>query len=313
MKPAFLVTHDSTDITGKIADRLLLLRTTDEAGVTSDQFELALDNRDGAIAIPETGAVLQVALGYEGQPLYDMGRYTIDEIESSGMPRTLSLRGKAADMKASLKNQKKRDWEKTTLGKIVETIAGEHGMQAKVAEKYRDITVDHLDQTYESDMNILTRLAEQYGAVMKPAGGFLLFVERGVGVNADGQPRLEFIYKFFHLFFRLAGGSPDYRPVHPVINQVLDLGHGPQSPAGLYRDFNGGGNFNNNACMHRPAGECSVKVNDMEVFCAFLFPLQGYFYRVSVVHCFLGQLSPAKPDTFSVPEINCGNNHEIGH
>lgn len=188
MKPTFRITHDSADITGKIADRLLSLRLTDEAGVTSDQFELALDNRDGAVAIPETGAVLQVAMGYEGQPLYDMGRYTIDEVESSGMPRTLSLRGKAADMKTSLKNQKKRDWEKTTLGKIVETIASEHGITAKVAEKYKDVTVDHLDQAYESDMNILTRLAEQYGAVMKPAGGFLLFIERGVGVNADGQP-----------------------------------------------------------------------------------------------------------------------------
>lgn len=188
MRPAFRITHDSADITSKIADRLLSLRVTDEAGVTSDQFDLALDNRDGAIAIPETGAVLQVAMGYEGQPLYDMGSYTIDEVESSGMPRTLSLRGKAADMKASLKNQKKRDWEKTTLGKIVETIAAEHEMQAKVADKYRDISVTHLDQTYESDMNVLTRLAEQYGAVMKPAGGFLLFVERGVGVNADGHP-----------------------------------------------------------------------------------------------------------------------------
>ncbi|MGE4339443.1 MAG: contractile injection system protein, VgrG/Pvc8 family [Pigmentiphaga sp.] len=188
MKPTFRITHDSQDITSKIADRLLSLRVTDEAGITSDQFDLAVDNRDGAIAIPETGAVLQVAMGYEGMPLYDMGRFTIDEVESSGMPRTLSLRGKAADMKASLKSQKKRDWDKTTLGKIVDTIAGEHGMEAKVAEKYRDIEITHLDQTYESDMNILTRLADQYGAVMKPAGGFLLFVERGVGVNADGQP-----------------------------------------------------------------------------------------------------------------------------
>lgn len=188
MKPTFRITHESTDITSKIADRLLSLRVTDEAGITSDQFDIAVDNRDGAIAIPETGAVLQVAMGYEGRPLYDMGRYTIDEVESSGMPRTLSLRGKAADMKASLKSQRKRDWDKVTLGQIVDTIAAEHGMTPKVAEKYRDISITHLDQTYESDMNILTRLADQYGAVMKPAGGHLLFVERGAGVNADGQP-----------------------------------------------------------------------------------------------------------------------------
>lgn len=188
MKPAFRILHDKADITALVADRLLSLRVTDEAGITSDQFDLSVDNRDGAIAIPATGAELQVAMGYDGQTLFDMGRYTIDEVESSGMPRTLSLRGKAADMKASLKSQKKRNWDKTTVGKIVEAVAAEHGMKAKVAEKFAKIAIDHLDQTYESDMNLLSRLAEQYGAVMKPAGGYILFVERGAGVNADGKP-----------------------------------------------------------------------------------------------------------------------------
>ena len=189
MTPAFVIRHETEgNITALVADRLLSLRITDEAGVTSDQFNLALDNRDGAIVIPNTGAALAVALGYEGQPLCDMGRYTIDEVESAGLPRTISVRGKAADMKASLKSQKKRSWDKITLGKIVETIAAEHGLQAKVADKFKDIATDHVDQAYESDLNILTRLAEQYGAVMKPAGGVLLFVERGAGVTADGKP-----------------------------------------------------------------------------------------------------------------------------
>jgi phage protein D len=188
MKPAFRILHDKTDITALIADRLMSLRVTDEAGITSDQFEFSVDNRDGAIAIPATGTELQVAMGYSGQPLFDMGRYTVDEVESCGMPRTLTLRGKSADMKATFKNQKKRNWDKTTVSKIVEAVAAEHGMQAKIAERFSKISVDHLDQTYESDMNLLSRLAEQYGAVMKPAGGYLLFVERGAGVNAAGQP-----------------------------------------------------------------------------------------------------------------------------
>lgn len=188
MKPAFRIMHGSADITALIADRLKSLRITDQAGVTSDQFDLSLDNRSSAIVIPETGAVLSVALGYDGQLLIDMGKYTIDEVESTGLPRVLSLHGKAADMKASLKSQKKRNWDKMTLGKIVETVAGEHGLTAKVADRFRSIPTDHVDQVYESDLNLLTRLAEQYGAVMKPAGGYLLFVERGAGVTADGKP-----------------------------------------------------------------------------------------------------------------------------
>jgi phage protein D len=187
-RPAFRVTHKSEDITALIADRLLVLRITDEAGVTADQFDLSLDNRDNAVAIPETGAELSVALGYAGDALCGMGRYTIDEIETTAQPRNLYLRGKAADMKASLKSWKKRSWEKTTIGKIVETIAGEHGLAPRIAEKFRGISIDHLDQPYESDLNLLTRLADQYGAVFKPAGGALLFVERGAGVAADGKP-----------------------------------------------------------------------------------------------------------------------------
>jgi len=189
MTPAFRITHGgSDDITALIADRLLSLRVTDEAGVTSDQFDLAMDNRDGAVAIPETGAELMVAMGYAGEQLYELGKYTVDEVESTGVPRTLSLHGKAADMKATLKSWKKRNWDKTTLGKIVAAVASEHGLTAKVADRFADIAIDHLDQVYESDLNILTRLAEQYGGVMKPAGGFLLFVERGAGMTADGQP-----------------------------------------------------------------------------------------------------------------------------
>lgn len=188
MKPVFRVRHDDEDITALIVDRLLSMRVTDEAGVTSDQFDLSLDNRDNAITIPSTGAELSVAMGYEHQPLYHLGRYTVDEVETSGMPRTLSLRGKAADMKASLKSWKKRDWHKTTLGKIIAAIAKEHGLKAQVAKPFQKVAIDHLDQTYESDLNLLTRLADQYGAVMKPAGGSLLFVERGAGVAANGEP-----------------------------------------------------------------------------------------------------------------------------
>jgi len=188
MTPEFRIIHDAADMTARIADRLMSLRVSDEAGITSDQFEMELDNRDRAIAIPDTGAILEVEMGYAGQSLYQMGRYTVDEIEASGLPRTLRLGGKSADMKASLKSGKKRVWAKTTIAAIVQTIAADHGLAPHVAGRFAQIRVDQLEQVYESDLNLLTRLAEQYGAVMKPAGGRLLFVERGAGLTASGAP-----------------------------------------------------------------------------------------------------------------------------
>jgi len=188
MTPAYRVIHDDQDITAVLADRLLSLRVTDEAGITADQFEVTLDNRDNAIAIPATGAVLTVELGYNGQGLTRMGQYTVDEIEVSGLPRSLRLSGKSADMKASLKSWKKRHWYRTTVGAIVAAVAAEHGLKPRCADKFAQIMIDHTEQLYESDLNLLTRLAEQYGAVAKPAGGALLFVARGAGVTANGEP-----------------------------------------------------------------------------------------------------------------------------
>jgi len=188
MTPAFRVIHDDKDITALLKDRLLALRVSDEAGITADAFEVTLDNRDNAIAMPATGAVLTVALGYAGQPLTRMGQYTVDEIEVSGLPRTVLLRGKSADMKASLKSWKKRHWFRTTIGAIVAAIAKEHGLTPRCADTFATLMVDHTEQLYESDLHLLTRLADQYGAVAKPAGGSLLFVERGAGVTASGEP-----------------------------------------------------------------------------------------------------------------------------
>ena len=83
MQPQFRITADGNDITNLINDRLLLLRTTDKPGLESDEFELRIDARDGNVALPARGALLEVHLGYAGQPLSRLGRYTVDEVELS--------------------------------------------------------------------------------------------------------------------------------------------------------------------------------------------------------------------------------------
>ncbi|WP_181875485.1 contractile injection system protein, VgrG/Pvc8 family [Escherichia coli] len=51
-----------------------------------------------------------------------------------------------------------------------------------------DIEIDHADQTEESDMSFLTRMAEMLGAITTVKSGNLLFIMPGGGVNALGQP-----------------------------------------------------------------------------------------------------------------------------
>ncbi|WP_264373668.1 phage late control D family protein [Wolbachia endosymbiont (group A) of Lasioglossum malachurum] len=79
------------------------------------------------------------------------------------------------------------EWHQTTLSDLVEKIANKHGYQAKVAEEFASIMISHIDQTAESDMHFLTRLAQIYGAIAKPAGGYLLFVSKGKAKSVTGK------------------------------------------------------------------------------------------------------------------------------
>jgi len=73
-----------------------------------------------------------------------------------------------------------------TIGDIVSTIASTHGYTPKVSDALSRINVLHLDQTDESDLHFLTRLARENNAISKPAGGHWLFVTKGEGKSASG-------------------------------------------------------------------------------------------------------------------------------
>ncbi|MGB1374073.1 MAG: contractile injection system protein, VgrG/Pvc8 family [Aequoribacter sp.] len=187
MRPDFRIIADAQDITEVIRDRLLSLRLTDESGTQSDALEIQLDDRDAVIKWPTHGAELLVSLGDTKDNLVVMGVYTVDEIEHTGPPQTLTIRAKAADKRASLKAPKSRSWDSLSLGELVRTIAAEHELEPKIAEALDGFLLEHLDQTDESDLHLLTRLAREQGAVAKPVAGNLVFVPKGEARSATGQ------------------------------------------------------------------------------------------------------------------------------
>lgn len=187
MRPDFRILADSADVTAAIRDRLLELSVTDEAGTTSDTVKIDLDDRDGAVAIPRKGAELEISLGYVESGLAWFGRYVVDEVALESPPARLSVSGKAADMQKSLKAPKTRAWHNVTIGSLVGAIAAEHGYRPAVAGEFSGVLLPHLDQTEESDLNLLTRLATERGALTKPAGGFLLFAVPGAGKSLTGK------------------------------------------------------------------------------------------------------------------------------
>jgi len=190
----FKVEANRVDIRDAIRDRLYSLQISDGAGFESDLLEVVLidDDPTAPLEMPPTGAEIEVTMGYE---LFSrkMGLFVVDELELAGWPLALVVRARAAPFdktkygKTDLQTQKNRSWEKgSTLAKLLETLAKEHGMEPAISASMAGIVLPHLDQREESDINFLLRVVRKYDGVVKPAGGYLTITKRGEGLSASG-------------------------------------------------------------------------------------------------------------------------------
>lgn len=191
--PDFRVTANDADITAAIAARFISIGITDETGLKSDMLEIVLDDSGEPIQRPPKGAELEVFLGYDGEA-QSMGLFVVDELEYSGWPSQMIIRARAAVFektpkgKEDLQSHKTRSWPTgTKLADMVSKIAKEHGMEAAVAASLKSITLPHIDQSEESDLNLLVRIAKNYDAIVKPSGGKLVLAKRGESKAVSGQ------------------------------------------------------------------------------------------------------------------------------
>jgi phage protein D len=184
LRPVFRIVANGSDITALINDRMLLIRTTDKPGASSDDFELRIDDRDGAVTLPKRGAKMDVYLGYESQKLTLMGNYTVDEIELSGPPDTLVIRSKSSETRSGARTTRSGSWEGASLASIVSDIASRNGWKPECAVQ---TSVERADQLTESDLNFITRLAKQYDCTAKVANNKLIVLPRQGGVTASGK------------------------------------------------------------------------------------------------------------------------------
>lgn len=195
LAPSFRIEANSSDITATIRERFRSLSITDNAGIQSDSLTITLADNvpEQPIMIPNTGAELAVWIGYDRQAV-KMGLFVVDEVELSGPPNMMMIRAKAAPQqstpakKTPLQTQKWRSWDAgTTLGGMVATIAEEHGMESAVPAALASQELPHYDQVGESDINLLTRAAKTYDAIVKPANGKLVVTKKAASETVSGQ------------------------------------------------------------------------------------------------------------------------------
>ncbi|UAX41242.1 phage late control D family protein [Pasteurella canis] len=190
-KPTFRIIvktkDDKKDITQLVSDRLINLTLTDNRGFEADMLDLELSDHDGKLAIPPRNATIEVAIGWKGRGLIEKGEFSVDEIQFSGAPDKLNICARSADLKSTLSEKKERSFHKIKIGELVKRIAEDNKLKDICAERFKSQLIEHIDQQNESDINLLSRIAEQYDAIATVKNGALLFIERGKAKTASGK------------------------------------------------------------------------------------------------------------------------------
>lgn len=184
--PIFRIRLGERDITNTFADRLESLTVTENRGPEADQLDIVLIDSDGQLEIPQRGVKVSVAIGWQASGLVDKGTFIIDDVEHTGSPDKLTLRGRSADLRAGLTTQKERSWHEVTLGDIVKSIATGNLLKAIIPVQLANQPIAHIDQTNESDINLLQRLANMFDAIATVKNGNLLFMKMGLSLSAGG-------------------------------------------------------------------------------------------------------------------------------
>jgi len=187
MGPDFRIELDNHDITENFRSRLIRLVINDKLSLEVDTFTMVLDDSDGQIILPQRGSALSIAIGWHGEELIEKGTFKIGGIHHSGSPDTLTLTGFSTELAGTLKEKRSTSYDGKKLGEIVQRIAEENGLQPLLSKELAAIPVVHFDQTEETDLQFISRLAQRYDAIATIKNDRLMLIRPGHGTTAQGE------------------------------------------------------------------------------------------------------------------------------
>lgn len=184
--PVAYVSGDSAEF---INSHIQSWELVDSSGWVSDQLTLVLaGDLSGA---PSVDSELRFFVGYRGSPVVDKGRFIITKVTQSLLPKSVTIVATAAAFKvadaSAFRLRRSVSYENISLGDLFRQLVSRHGYKARVAPDLNTIMLNHVDQSNETDMSFLTRMAKQFDAVAKPVDGIYVLARRGQVKNFSGQ------------------------------------------------------------------------------------------------------------------------------
>lgn len=176
-RATFTLLYEGKDITADLLPVVVSLSYTDKASGESSDLDIDIINNNRIWMkdwIPTKGDKLQCKFRYEGvTEVLDCGGFEIDDFEYSGAPDKLRLSAVATSITGSLREKRTKSYERTTLRQVASDVAARNGL--KLTGKIKNVTIDRITQNEQSDLEFVTKLADEYGHTTKVENGQLIF------------------------------------------------------------------------------------------------------------------------------------------
>ena len=178
-----MVTVAGTNITTMLMPVLISLSVSDKVGTHSDTASLEIDDTDGRIVLPQIGAPVIVALGWEGDGVRVVFTGTVDEVRSSGSRgsgRTLAISAKGMDTTGKPKEGQQRHFDDSTVEDILKESGKTAGVTViEVDPSLGSITRKYFEMRDESFIHMGERLAREIGGNFRIQGTRAIMSKRG--------------------------------------------------------------------------------------------------------------------------------------
>lgn len=187
--PYFTVLADGVDISGNLRGTGVSMTITDNDGLDEDRLQIVIDDIEGSVIAPRTGAILNPVGGYLDGRMRDFGLFSVDSVSYDGWPQTITIQAKSVVAKSLEKQREPKAYTSDkfpTYGDIFSDIAGKIEVGLKIADAIRSKKNPSEHQTEEGALEFLDRLGEKLNASITVKGMTLCVVEKGKEMSAGG-------------------------------------------------------------------------------------------------------------------------------
>ncbi|TXI98960.1 MAG: hypothetical protein E6Q32_09140 [Neisseriales bacterium] len=179
-RSSITISIDGQNVSADLAPYLKTVLFNDKTSAEVDDITVTLDDRDELFCdewMPMTGDSLEVEIICENwasegevQSLY-CGSMEIDIIEEKGPPNEISIKAVSSFNSSIRKTLNTKKWQKSTLQSICKEIASKHGLAFEfipyLEEDKKGIQIEAIDQTDQSDLAFIAKLADDNDYVLK--------------------------------------------------------------------------------------------------------------------------------------------------